>query len=279
VTRGSTAYAIRRPGASSDTTSATLSGGVVSSVVNEGVTTHYSRSVSGGNVTMTVTNALGQVSTVQSDLASGRPTSVTDPLNHVTSFTYDGSDRLKRVTAPEGNYVEHSYDARGNVTQTVAVPKGGTGAVIVTSAVYDATCTDPVTCNQPGSTTDARGNVTDYTYDPTHGGVLTVTAPAVGGVRPQTRYTYALINDEYRVTEVSQCRTTNACAGTADEVKTAFAYDPNGNVYWTATGNGTGTLVASSTMGFDTIGNLVTVDGPLPGNATRAGPATTRRGR
>ena len=27
-------------------------------------------------------------------------------------------------------------------------------------------------------TTDARGNVTDYSYDPDHGGVLTVTAPA-----------------------------------------------------------------------------------------------------
>jgi YD repeat-containing protein len=69
------------------------------------------------------------------------------------------------------------------------------------------------------------------------------------------------------VTEVSQCRTTSSCAGTADEVKTALAYDANGNVYWTATGNGTGTLVAATTMTFDSIGNPVTVDGSLPGNA------------
>jgi RHS repeat-associated protein len=124
-----------------------------------------------------------------------------------------------------------------------------------------------VTCNQPNSTTDARGNVTDYTYDSTHGGVLTVTAPAVGGVRPQTRYSYTLTNGEYRVTGVSQCQTGSSCAGTADEVKTALAYDANGNLYWTATGNGTGSLVAASTMTYDALGNLVTVDGPLPGTA------------
>ncbi len=267
VTSGSTNYAIRRPGASSNTTSASLSSGVVTSVTKEGVTTSYSRSVSGSIATMIVTNALSQVSTIVSSLTSGRPTSVTDPLGHTTGFTYDGDDRLTRTTAHEGNYVEHTYDARGNVTQTVAVPKGGSGATIVTSASFDSTCANPVTCNRPNSTTDARGNVTDYTYDPTHGGVLTVTAPAVGGVRPQTRFSYTLTNGEYQVTGVSQCRTTGSCTGGADEVKSAIAYDSNGNIYWTATGNGTGTLVASSTMTFDSLGNPVSVDGPLSGTA------------
>ncbi|HEX9947116.1 MAG TPA: hypothetical protein VGA98_06205, partial [Allosphingosinicella sp.] len=265
VTSGSTHYAIRRPGAASDTTSASLSNGVVTSVTKDGVTTNYSRNVSGS--TMTVTNALSQSTTIAFNPTSGRPVSVTDPLNHTTSFTYDGSDRLTRTTAHEGNYVEHSYDARGNVTQTVAVPKGGGGPTIVTSASYDSTCANPVTCNSPNSTTDARGNVTDYTYDPTHGGVLTVTAPAVGGVRPQTRYSYTLTNGEYRVTGVSECQTTSSCVGTADEVKTALAYDANGNIYWTATGNGNATLVASATMTFDDFGNRLTVDGPLPGTA------------
>lgn len=267
VTSSSTNYAIRRPGASSNTTSASLSSGVVTSVTKEGVTTNYSRSVSGSTATTTVTNALSQATTFVSNLTSGRLTSVTDPLSHTTSFTYDTSERPKRVTQHEGNYVEHSYDARGNITQTVAVPKGGTGATIVTSASYDSTCSNPATCNKPNSMTDARGNVTDYTYDSTHGGVLTVTAPAVGGVRPQRRYTYTLTNGEYRVTGVSQCQTTSSCIGTADEVKTAIAYDTNGNLYWTATGNGTGTLVAETTMGFDALGNLLTVDGPLSGTA------------
>jgi len=34
-------------------------------------------------------------------------------------------------------------------------------------------------------------NETDYTYDPTHGGVLTKTLPAdANGIRPKTTYTY-----------------------------------------------------------------------------------------
>jgi YD repeat-containing protein len=156
VTSSATSYAIRRPGASSTTTSASLGSGVVSSVTNEGVTTNYSRSVSGSTATMVVTNALSQATTIVSDLASGRPTSVTDPLSHTTGFSYDSDGRLRRTTAHEGNYVEYSYDSRGNVTQTIAVPKGGSGATIVTSAAFDSTCANPVTCNRPNSTTDAR---------------------------------------------------------------------------------------------------------------------------
>ncbi|MGA9581608.1 MAG: RHS repeat-associated core domain-containing protein, partial [Allosphingosinicella sp.] len=269
VTGSPTNYAIRRPGASSNTTSATLSSGVVTSVTKEGVTTNYSRSVSGSTATMTVTNALSQATTIMSNLTTGRPTSVTNALSQTTGFTYDGDGRLKRTTAHEGNYVEHTYDARGNVTQTVAVPKGGSGPSIVTSATFDSTCANPVTCNSPNTTTDARGNVTDYTYDSTHGGVLTVTAPAPtsGAVRPQTRYSYTLTNGEYKLTGMSQCQTASSCVGTADEVKTAVAYDSNGNLYWTATGDGTGTLVAATTMTFDAVGNMLTVDGPLSGTA------------
>jgi RHS repeat-associated protein len=269
VTSSATNYAIRRPGASSNTTSASLSSGVVTSVTKEGVTTNYSRSVSGSTATMVVTNALSQATTIVSNLVSGRPTSITDPLSHSTSFTYDTSDRLKRVTQHEGNYVEHTYDARGNITQTVAVPKGGTGPTILTSASFDSTCANPVTCNRPNSTTDARGNVTDYTYDSTHGGVLTVTEPAAttGAVRPQTRYSYTQTNGEYRLTGISRCQTTASCTGTADEVKTAVAYDANGNLYWIAAGNGSATLVASATISFDAIGNPVAVDGPLSGTA------------
>jgi RHS repeat-associated protein len=267
VTSASTNYAIRRPGASADTTSAFLSGGVVTSVTKDGVAASYSRSVSGSTATMTVTNALGQASTVVSDLTTGRPISVTDATNRTTSYLYDGSGRLTRTTAPEGNYVEHTYDARGNVTQTVAVPKGGAGPAIVTSASFDSTCANPVTCNQPNSTTDARGNVTDYTYDSTHGGVLTVTAPAVNGVRPQTRYSYTLTNGEHKLTAVSQCQTASSCAGTADEVKSTLAYDVNGNVTSTSSGNGSGTLTATAAMTYDPLGNLLTVDGPLAGTA------------
>jgi RHS repeat-associated protein len=171
---------------------------------------------------------------------------------------------------PEGNYTQLTYDARGNVTETRSVGKPGSGvADIVASASYEAGCSNPVTCNSPVSSTDARGQTTDYTYDPTHGGVLSVTAPAPspGAVRPQTRYTYTLLNGEYRLTGTSACRTQASCTGGADEVKSTWAYDANGNVTATTSGSGDGALIAASAMTYDAKGDLLSVDGPLPGSA------------
>jgi RHS repeat-associated protein len=271
--------AIRRPGAATDTTSISYAiGSTVSSITNDGVTTGYARSVSGNTATTTVTNALNQSTIVVSDLAIGRPTSVTDPLSRTTAYQYDSADRLTRATAPEGNYVQYTYDARGNVTQTQAVAKSGSGLTpVTTTATFAASCLDTPSCNQPLTTTDARGNTTDYTYDENHGGLLTVTgpAPSPGAARPQTRYSYTLINGEYRLTGTSACRTQAgasgttpaACIGTADEVKTSIAYNADGSVASTASGDGSGTLTAGNAMTYDAMGNLTSVDGPLAGTA------------
>jgi RHS repeat-associated protein len=280
VTSTGTLYAIRRPGASADTTSATRSSttGLVTQVTEEGVTTGYSRSVNTTTnvATMTVTQVdpggPDPMTTIVSDLTAGRPTLVTDPLGHDTAYDYDSSGRLTRVTRDEGDYVQYTYDSRGNVAETRLRDKSGNSANdIVTAASYDSTCSNPVTCNSPNSVTDARGNTADYTYDALHGGVLTATGPAPtsGAVRPQTRYAYTLANGEYRLTGISQCRTGSApsCVGTADEAKAAIAYDSNGNVASTSAGSGDGALTATSAMTYDSLGNLLTVDGPLPGTA------------
>ena len=61
-------------------------------------------------------------------------------------------------------------------------------------ANFDTTCTNAVTCNEPNSVTDPRGNVTNYTYDAIHGGVTRVTKPAPtgvpGSISPELRYSY-----------------------------------------------------------------------------------------
>ena len=89
-------------------------------------------------------------------------------MSRQTQFQYDGNGRLTRVTQPEGNYVAYTYDARGNVTEVRRVAKSGSGlSDIVTGASYDSSCSNPVTCNRPNSTTDARGHTTDYTYSST----------------------------------------------------------------------------------------------------------------
>ena len=252
VTANGTTVAIRRPGAPANTTSYTFASGKVTSVTNEGVTKTYSRSVVGSTATMTVTNPLSQQTVITSNLTVGRPTSVRDALNRTTSYQYDAGSRLTRVTQPEGNYTQFTYDGRGNITETRQVAKSGSGlADILTTAGFDAICANPKTCNEPNWTRDAKGNQTDYTYDATHGGVLTVTAPAptTGATRPQTRYSYTLLNGEHRLTGVSQCQTGTApsCLGTADETKATIGYDANGNVTTVTRANGTSTLTATET--------------------------------
>lgn len=70
----------------------------------------------------------------------------------------------------------YSYDGRGNVTETRRISvTPGTPEDIVTSSVYPAGCDNPKTCNKPVYTIDARGGRTDFSYDPNHGGVTSVT--------------------------------------------------------------------------------------------------------
>jgi RHS repeat-associated protein len=268
---------IRRPGTSSDTTTISYAtGATVSQVVREGVTTTYSRSLSGSVATTTVTTAAGS-RTVVADTALGRVTSAQDELGRTTAYQYDTAGRLTRVTAPEGNYVDYSYDARGNVTQTQATAKSGSGlGAITASAVFPSTCANLKTCNQPTSTTDARGNTTDYTYDSNHGGLLTVTlpAPTTGATRPQTRYSYTLTASPvsttastYLPTSTSACRTGSSCSGTADEAKSTIGYDSQFEPTSMTAGAGDNSLLASSATTYDPAGNVLTVDGPLSGGA------------
>jgi len=269
VTSSAGGYSIRRPGASADTLSATLSGGRVTSVTRSGVVTNYS--LTGNEMQVTQSPAPNVVLTTKivSDPTTGLPISVTDPLNNATGYSYEASGLPHRVTMPEGNYVEYVYDSRGNVTHTRMGNKAGTATLDTYAAYNDVNCANPVTCNRPDSTTDARGNTTDYTYDPVHGGVTSVKAPAPApnAVRPETRYSYTLTHGEYRLTGTSTCQTGSSCPGTSDEVVTTIGYDPddNGNVTSVSTADGAGTLTATTSMSYDAFGNLETVDGPLTG--------------
>jgi RHS repeat-associated protein len=244
--------------------------------------------------------------------------SVQDPLGRTTSYLYDSYKRVTRVTPPEGTptsgYTQYTYDSgdinarRGNVTEVRRVSKTpNTPADIVTSVVYPpaSACTsDPIRCNKPTSITDPRVHETDFTYDPTTGGVATATSPAPTGagptgtgVRPETRYTYTAYNARYltsagvyangwpsvyRLTRTSTCAAGSApaCVGTTDETVTINDYQlsssPN-NVLPAATtirsgcapncGDGAFDVIAKTSFTYDNIGNLTAVDGPLDGTA------------
>lgn len=182
-----------------------------------------------------------------------KPGSITDEIGRTTHYrwVYTGSQSTEptQVIGPEGNELRYAYDPRGNRIEERRVAKAGTGlADIVGSATFPATCISRVYCNKPLSRTDARGNTTTYSYDPTHGGVLTETGPAVNGVTPQKRFEYAqryawvqnASNTAYvqapspvwLLTRERYCRTTApsgaSCAGgAADEVVTDYDYGPD----------------------------------------------------
>ena len=176
------------------------------------------------------------------------PDWVEDPLGRRATFQYAPAWKLKKQTNPDGDFVEYTHDLRGNVTAYRKQAKLGSGISDITmSAVFSSSCENFKTCNKPMSVTDERGNVTDYTYDPSHGGVLTETGPAVSGVRPQKRFTYGqrhawLKNSSggysqaaspiWLLVRESSCKagtaSGNGCAsGVADEVVTEYDYGPD----------------------------------------------------
>ena len=197
--------AIRRP--STDSIEVSYDGsGRVYQVTNMVGTWTYTYSDVGTQRTITITDPLSHTRVTVADLSLFEITSDTNGTGNTTSYQYDSYRRVTRVTQPEGNYTQSTYDGRGNVSQVTNVAKSGSGlSNIVTSASFDSTCSNPVTCNQPNSTTDALGFRTDYTYDPTHGGVLTVTQPAASGsapvgsgARPQARRAYTSLYAWYK---------------------------------------------------------------------------------
>jgi RHS repeat-associated protein len=245
--------------------------------------------------TMVVEGPLDQKLTVVTDLTVGQPssatlvTSVSPAASQTWSWTYNTGGRVATTTGPEGETASYVYDARGNVTQATLTHKtGGTEPAIVTSAAYPSTCTNPVTCNLPTSTTDAAGNVTDYTWSSTHGGPLTITAPAptTGADRPQTRFTYAAQTAWFKnssgviaaapsavtlPTQMSACTVGTSCIGTKDEVRTTIGYGSAGvaNNLLPATvsrGSGANPSMAVTTMSYTPEGDTATVNGPLSGS-------------
>lgn len=181
-------------------------------------------------------------------LYGGSTVSMTMRDGTVMGFAYSVANQPTSVLTPLGIKTQYDYGARGNLETVTRTPVANSGQpVLVQSATYPPTCTNMVTCNKPTSVTDAKGYTSNFTYDPTHGGVRTVTSPAVNGIRPQVRSTYVQRNAWYRnasgtmtrdtqpvwlLSTESFCRTSAAvddagCAVAGDEVVTTYEYGPD----------------------------------------------------
>lgn len=276
---------------------------VVGQVFPSGATMTYSY-VSGpgcrDNSRADETDSSNAVTSIQAPY--GLVSSFKDPLLRESVFTYTGGNLdvgfpkdtlVASATSPEGDRTEYTYDGRANVTSARKRAKPGSGlADIVTSAAYPVTCTNRVTCNQATSRIDARGNQTDSTYDPVHGGLLTETGPASasGQPRPQTRLSYAqryawiangsggfmqAASPVWVLTAKSLCKTSAAtgnasapCAVAGDEVRTTYDYGPNSgpnNLLLRGIVEDAGGLNLRNCYGYDNLGRKISETRPRAG--------------
>lgn len=259
--------------------------------VSQGASTWTYDYVDNGNIrTTSVTSPTGLQRVTVSDLLLGKVLSNRTGTGGTTTYEYDSKTRLTKVIAPEGDRTIYTHDDFDNVTSAVSMSKSG-GASLSTSTKFPPYCGNPVICHQPTSTTDAKGKVTDYEYDPVHGGITKVRrpAPTADAARPETRYSYQQFYAWYKnasgvltraaspiwkLVGVSECSSGEApaCVGTAAETRTELAYGTSGmpnNLLPTSINVRAGDNLVSSTqtMRYDPYGNVVAVDGPLPGDA------------
>jgi hypothetical protein len=223
-------------------------------------------------------------------------------LKHLWDARTGGADyewyagEVSKVIHPEGNSEELQYDNRHNVTAFIRHAKPGSGLADTSwTATYEqpppgtGTTECPTRprkiCNKPLYEIDERSGRTDYTHDPNHGGVLTETGPAVGGIRPQTRYfyvqRYAWIKNAsggyspastpvWLLASKSLCKTgpasgTGCAAGASDEVVTTYDYGPDSGpntLVLRGTVADSGGLALRTCYGYDWKGNRISETDP-----------------
>ncbi|MCC7483609.1 MAG: hypothetical protein IT529_01350, partial [Burkholderiales bacterium] len=140
------------------------------------------------NKPVTVTDALGRVSTVSYDEKGNVIAAIADAgaaphFNATSRFTYTGAGLILTATDPLGTVTQYSYDTQGNITQLTGdygrlnqvtkLAYNAVGNVIaatdpngnVTRTVYDLT-RRPVSITSPATPAAPAGIVTSFTYDP-----------------------------------------------------------------------------------------------------------------
>jgi RHS repeat-associated protein len=188
--------------------------------------------------------------------------SSTDELSRVTTYAYDVNQKLTAVTYPEGNSVNVTYDARGNIITRTDKAKPGSGLPdIVQQAFFSSTCSG-VTCWRPTWYKDANLKQTDFVFN-TSGQLTQQLDPAdAAGVRRETDNAYTLSGTLSRKTLTRVCGQTTTCSGNA-ESDTEYTYF--GNTFLPATvtvkEEATG-ATRTTTYTYDPAGRLLSADGP-----------------
>lgn len=204
-----------------------------------------------------------------------RITKITNGLNQSTHYDFDTHGRLLKITQPEGNSVSVTYDGLGNITEKRTKNKSSGGDIVESAYYASSSGTVPcygIMCFRPGWTKDAMGKQTDYTWDATHGGMLTKLEPSsTSGYRRKTINEYENVGGVYRMKKQRVCNTysngSNHTCGTATEQVTEYTYWGNTLLPETIKKtNGTGSLSAITNNQYDNAGQLLSSNGPLNGS-------------
>lgn len=173
-----------------------------------------------------------------------------DALGKEVKKEYDGVNRLVRVTMPEENQVERTYDSKNNLLELRTIAKPGSGLTdLVRTFTYDPDW------NQVASAEDARSNTTTYEYDSLTGQLLHVEFPEVDSEVPELFFTY---------TANGQIESKTDPTG----VVTQFAYSNTNETLESVVVNpGMGALNLTTLFGYDDVGNVNSVTDPR-GNET-----------
>lgn len=225
------------------------------------------------------------------------PILVTDPLGRSTAFDYCDTSfsppefdqykclvsQIRSTTDAEGRKTEFTYTGR-RLTKVRKLTKPGTTlAPLVEEVFYDAVdCyATPKVCDKPTGAKDANGNVTSYTYDPAHGGMLSEVRPAVDGVSPAKKFSYVqrtasistgsgytpesssvwLLSEERSCNSSALNLTTGACAaGASDLVVVSYDYGPSSgpnNLLLRGKVVAADGVSLRTCYGYDKVGNLI----------------------
>lgn len=190
----------------------------------------------------------------------------TDRLGRVTSYTYDGANRVNSITSPEGNKVTVEYDSYANLLKSTLTPKSGSGlSDVVTTAYINTSGCSGVMCYRIAWSKDASNRETDYSYN-SAGQVTTKKEPAdANGIRRMTYTTYTTSGPS-RPAVVRVCGDTSTC-GTSSEIRTEYDYWGSTSLPSTkreidvASG-----VTLTTTYAYDAAGNLLSMDGPVSGS-------------
>ncbi|MBY8876850.1 LamG-like jellyroll fold domain-containing protein [Actinacidiphila acidipaludis] len=209
------------------------------------------------------TTTPGGVTTSYAYNRVGETTAVTDGAGNTTSYAYDYQGDQTKVTSPDSTWTQTEYDPAGQATSQEQYDATGT-LLRQTSQVYDGT-------GNVLASTDANHHTTHFTYDAA--GTVTQEVQPVSDTESittsfgydaagnQTRYTDGRGNSWYDTyTPWGQQETVRAPAtadySSAADSTTTNVYDIDGQLVSSTQPGG-----VSTTMTYDTVGNLKTATG------------------